>query len=119
MKQQDVATDGNAIVQAVCERLAQHKPPTLTQTRELLEQYAVAQTEIKLLCAALNDASEALEAALLAMARERKAQQLANPSVTEQRQEKLAFFYEVLLTRASNNDHAGLSDLVAERHVGA
>ena len=72
MKQRNVARNSSEVVQAVCQRLTQHKPPTIVQTKDLLEQIAIAEVEIGLLRSALVEASATLEVALLALSRQKQ-----------------------------------------------
>lgn len=98
----------SSVVRGVCQRLATRKPPTLRQTEELLEQLAVAETEIGLLRAALLDATEALSGALQSLAREEHERAVGgSPTVDSGKDQRrtLAAMYNFLLTRAWEHSH--------------
>lgn len=105
MKKQAVATNSDEVVRAVSQRLVRRKPPTLAQTEDLLEQLAIAEIEIGLLRAALFDASEALESALRALARQQQHASRPDDARAEHRPETLAAMYDFLLMRVWDREH--------------
>ncbi len=106
MKRTTIAPSSDGVLQAVCQRLKQQRPPTISQTKELLEQLAIAELEIGILRAALDDACTTLEEALMALARERQALPQSSkqlPTEPDRLKAVYVFFLERNCTETEHN----------------
>ncbi|MCG8351912.1 MAG: hypothetical protein MI924_29450 [Chloroflexales bacterium] len=119
MKQQSIATSSSEVVQAVCQRLAQHKPPTITQTKDLLEQIAIAELEIEFLRSALVESAETLEATLLALARQAQDGQGLQKNNGHSQHAVRTELYDLLITRAWERNNQAQGESLTEKMVGA